>query len=132
MIYLDTSALLKQLVEEDESTALDAWLRADRGPALTSVLTEVELALAVARRGRLTALAAELLRGLARVEMTPGVRNRAAEAAGRGLRTLDAVHVGTALEVAAAVRQPVTVVTYDVRMQAACADLGLAVAAPTG
>lgn len=51
MIYLDTSALLKQLVEVRESAALESYLLVTPGLAFASALAEVELPVAVARRG---------------------------------------------------------------------------------
>ena len=48
MLYLDTSALVKLVRPEPESSALVAWLNARAGEAaVTSTLTEVELARAV-------------------------------------------------------------------------------------
>ena len=52
MIYLDTSAVAKLVVEEAESAQLAAWLdsRPD-APLVTSTLTRVELLRAARRRG---------------------------------------------------------------------------------
>ena len=125
MIYLDTSALLKQLVEEEHSGALDTYLRAEPGIAFTSILAEVELPLALGRGGLDPALGPELLRYLAMVDLTPAIRQRAAGYGPLGLRTLDAIHVATAVELTAATGIDITVVTYDHRMVAGCAELGL-------
>lgn len=130
MIYLDTSALLKQLVEEDYSAALDDYLRATPEVAFTSTLAEVELPLALGRGGLDAAPAHELLRYLASVDMTPAVRRRAAGYGALGLRALDAIHVATAVELIEATGIGISVVTYDRRMVAACERLGLATASP--
>ena len=127
MIYLDTSALLKQLVEEEQSGALDTYLRAEPGIAFTSLLAEVELPLTLGRGGLDPALGPELLRYLAMVDLTPAIRQLAAGYGPLGLRTLDAIHVATAVELTAAtgIDIDITVVTYDHRMVAGCAELGL-------
>jgi len=130
VIYLDTSALLKQLVEERESAALDDYLRATPGLVFTSALAEVELPLALGRRGIDPAPARELLRHLAIVDLTPGIRARASGYGALGLRALDAIHVATAVELIEAIGPGVGVVTYDRRMLEACALLAIPVAAP--
>ncbi|HWJ85895.1 MAG TPA: type II toxin-antitoxin system VapC family toxin, partial [Cellulomonas sp.] len=125
MIYLDTSALTKLLIDEPESSALEEWLERRDGPWLTSALSEVELALALARHDLPVAHSEELLRGVARLELTAQVRTRAT---GLGtLRTLDALHVASALELDALAPGQVTVVTYDDRMSEGCRAAGLIV-----
>jgi uncharacterized protein len=129
VIYLDTSALAKLLIDEPESAALDAWLEARPGPLLTSVLAEVELALTLTRMDKPPALGDQLLRGVARVEITDPLRRRAASMG--TVRTLDAIHVATALGLDALAPGTVIVVTYDKQMAAAAASTGLATAAPS-
>lgn len=130
MIYLDTSALLKHLVEEDHSSALDHYLRATTGVAFTSTLAEVELPLALGRGGLDPRPARELLRQLAAVDMTAEIRHRAAGYGALRLRALDAIHVATAALLIEALGEVITVVTYDRRMVEACERLGLATATP--
>ncbi|MCB1302588.1 MAG: PIN domain-containing protein, partial [Tetrasphaera sp.] len=64
MIYVDTSALAKLVVDEAESAALSAWLdeRADEILA-TSILTRVELVRAATRHSAQARLAALALLG---------------------------------------------------------------------
>ena len=130
MIYLDTSALLKHLVEEDHSSALDDYLRATTGVAFTSALAEVELPLALGRGGLDPQPARELLRQLAAVDMTAQIRDRAAGYGALGLRALDALYVATAALLVEALGEVIPVVTYDRRMVEACERLGLATATP--
>ena len=129
MIYLDTSALAKLLIDEPESAALEAWLEARPGPLLTSTVAEVELALALTRKDKPPALGNELLRGVARVEINEPVRRRAASLG--AMRMLDAIHVATALGLDALAPGTLTLVTYDKRMAASAASTGLATAAPS-
>jgi predicted nucleic acid-binding protein len=126
-VYLDASALVKLVLPEPESFALLAFL-ADRPRQLSSRLSTVEVARALRRRGgydeeRLRAVISQLtFRELDR---------ELATAAGRlgpsGLRTLDAVHLATALSIQAEVE---TFVTYDARLADAARSHGLAVVAP--
>ena len=54
MIYVDTSAAIKLLIEEDESAELERWLRAQQDDSLvTSDLTRIELVRSVIRRNPL-------------------------------------------------------------------------------
>ena len=129
MIYLDTSAFLKTVLNESQSGALNAYLAATGTPELvSSALLSVE-----ARRSVLRNDPTELPRtdlGLLRVEQVE-VSGTVLEAASRlpdpMLRTLDAIHVATAL----LIREDVDVlVSYDPRMLAAAAAHGLSTASP--
>jgi len=133
VIYLDTSALAKLVAEEPESAALERWLDERPGPLLTSVLAEVELALTLTRRRVPVVLGEELLRGVVRLEITSAVRRRAALVGSTAatLRTLDALHVASALELDALAPGSLTVATYDARIAAASTAAGLATAAPS-
>ena len=130
MIYLDTSALAKMLVEEVESVALDTWLEEHPGALFTSALAEVELGLALHHRGRPTAWAAEILRGVARMEIDATVRERAVTIGWTGLRSLDAIHLASAIELDELVAGSMSLVTYDRRMATAARASGLAVHSP--
>ena len=69
-----------------------------------------------------------LLSGLALVRLDDSLLDAAGALLPAGLRSLDALHLASAVRVA-----PLTaVVTYDLRMQEAAGLLGLRVAAPTG
>lgn len=132
MIYLDTSALVKLIQHEQESEALADWL--DERHELrwvTSVLTEVELPRALIRTGQFDGIAAvpALLGRLDRFEIDRVVRDTAAAYQDSSLRSLDAIHLATA-SVAATVAALTAVVTYDNRLAASAAELGLATASP--
>lgn len=126
MIYLDSSALLKLLVEEPESEALERWLQDHAGtPLVTSGLARVEVVRAVRRHDDgLVPAAHALADQLDTVPVSPSVLQRAADLPG-GLRSLDAVHVASAL-----VLGTPTVVAYDHRLLAAARDAGLLTQAP--
>lgn len=127
LVYLDTSALVKLIVPECESSALRAEL-ADRPRRVSSALTRAELVRACARidsaaRDR----ARDLLEGLSLVSVTDRLLEEAASVHPVSLRTLDAIHVATALALREALG---AVITYDDRMTEAATHAGLPVLAP--
>ncbi|MDN5747660.1 MAG: type II toxin-antitoxin system VapC family toxin [Pseudonocardia sp.] len=129
MIYLDTSAFLKTVLDEPQSAALIAYLDDRRGvPLVSSALLLVE-----ARRGVLRSNPARLPRtdlGLARVsqlEMTEAVLESASRLPDPLLRSLDAIHLATAR----VIRSDLDVLlTYDDRLAEAAREHGLPTAAP--
>jgi len=121
LIYLDASALVKLIVMEPESGALLAFLRS-RPDRLSSALslTEVPRALRRAQFGGAARRRAQRL--LARVALVDVALEPPV------LRTLDAIHLATAL----AVREDLAgLVTYDRRLAAAGERLDLEVLAPS-
>lgn len=132
MIYLDTSALTKLLVAEDETSALRTWLVAqrDRGEfAATSWLGRVELMRAVARFGDpgQPERARYLLEGLDIVPLTEPVITLAETVGPATLRSLDAIHLAAA---ASLERELTAFVTYDHRLSDGCRAVGLPAVAP--
>jgi uncharacterized protein len=127
LVYLDASALVKLVVAETETAALRTYL-AIRPALATSVLARVEVARALRRVGvdqeaRLEAV----FEGLIVVELADDIVTRAGRVGPPTLRTLDAVHVATALELGADL---LAFVTYDTRLADSARALGIAVAAP--
>lgn len=132
MIYLDTSALVKLVRVERESTDLADWLD-DRTELrwITSTLAEVELPRALIRAGQPNALAAvpAVLARLDRFEMDSVIRATAAAFQDPALRSLDAIHLATA-DVAASVSTLAAFVTYDSRLSDAARGLKMPAVAP--
>ena len=130
MIYLDASALVKLAVTEPESNALTAWLRENTGLTLVSspiVRVEVPRAVWRADPGSLPQ-AYTVVRRLKEVYLTEAVLTRAAGVRPNVLRTLDAIHVASAMSV----RDNLTaLVSYDKRMLAAAQEAGLPTASPS-
>jgi predicted nucleic acid-binding protein len=125
--YLDASALVKLVVAEPESDSLARWL----GPEPRIVSSEIAIS-EVVRALRLADSRPELAdRARRRLEETTLVRlsrdllERAATVGPARLRTLDAIHLATALEV-----NPDEFLAYDRRLLAAAATAGLSVASP--
>lgn len=129
LIYLDASALVKLVVAEPESPALMAFL-GSRPDRLSSTLALAEIPRALRRAGFGAAArrrARRLLTRLALVDVDRRILAAAAALQPPALRTLDAIHLATAL----AVREDlVALVTYDRRLAAAAEHLDLEVLAP--
>lgn len=127
--YLDSSAFVKLVVDETESKALRAYLDQGTGRFIASALLRTEALRAVRH---LDPEAMGLVRdGLRRVDLI-GVDDRILDVAGSLepsiLRTLDAIHLATALFVGDDLD---AIVTYDSRMIEAARSLGLKFASPT-
>ncbi|WP_304452361.1 type II toxin-antitoxin system VapC family toxin [Nocardiopsis sp. YSL2] len=131
-IYLDTCAALKLFKDEVESAALDTWLdeRAD-ARLITNYLTRTELPRALHAIGAERATMVRSWAWLAKVaqlRMPAEVFDTAGGLApGTRLRSLDALHVSSALGLGSALS---CFVTYDKRLADAAESAGLPVAAP--
>lgn len=124
MIYLDSSALLKLVLEEPESAELEAWLTASAGtPVVSSELARVEV-IRACRRANADALPAArtLLAGLDLIPLTTPLVEDAADVGEPLLRGLDAIHLASALSIDADLS---VFVAYDQRLAdaASAADL---------
>ena len=129
MVYLDSSAIVKLVVPEPESEALRRFLAGHEDRA-TSGLARVEVlrALRRAHGGSRPALrrAEQVLEGIALVAVDEAIlRDAAALRPGR-LRSLDAVHLATALSLDGLE----ALVTYDLRLRTAAVAAGLKVESP--
>ena len=125
-LYLDASALVKLVVPEQETDALTAYV--DQQAVLTSSsLARVEVMRTVRPHGPAAILAGRsLLAQLDLVQLDDELLDLAAEI-DLPLRSLDAIHVASALELGDALR---ALITYDAQMTRAAEALGLPVAAP--
>lgn len=129
--YLDASALVKLATPEAETDALRAAL--DTYDArVTNRLATVEVARALHRRGvesaMLTADVSEALSGLAITELNPAIAETAGRLGPPTLRSLDAIHLASALALEAELD---VLVTYDARLADAARAAGLEVVAPS-
>ena len=116
------------MIEEPESSALRALL-ADGARQIASAIVEVELPRAVRRAApELVPAAIRVVAQMTVVELGAAVRTRATALDPPTLRSLDAIHLATALE---ALPELQSFVSYDERLAAAAAAEGLEVLAPT-
>jgi predicted nucleic acid-binding protein len=126
--YLDASALVKLIVAEPESGALRRYL-GERPRIISSRIAEVELRRAVARQDEIDAgdRVSSLIATVELLELDAEVARRAGELNPATLRTLDAIHLASALAIAPELD---AVVAYDTRLAVAARAAGLAVVAP--
>jgi len=124
--YLDASAIVKLVVQEPESAALHRWY-VEAQQLLTSRVGVVETLRASSRREHDPRHRARIISDLEVLEFTPEVAAVAATVGGPALRTLDAIHIATAL---ALLPDLDAFVTYDDRMAEAARNLGLPVVRP--
>jgi len=126
--YLDSSAFVKLVAEEAETDALRVYLTAHPGRRVSSTLLRTEAVRAVRHHG--SEALATAREGIRRLDLI-AIDDRILEVAGilepRVLRTLDAIHLATAMALGADLD---VVVTYDDRMAEGAALLGLATATP--
>lgn len=125
--YLDSSAIVKLAVREDESVALRRYLRRRR-PLVSSSLARTEVMRALLPGGD-DAVAAgwKVLSRLDLVRISTGVLDDAAVLLSSELRSLDAIHLATARRLG---QDLGSLVTYDERMTEAATHLGHRVVAP--
>jgi uncharacterized protein len=126
--YLDTSALVKLCWPEPESAALRRYLR--RWPLRVSSTFIRTEALRAAGRQPVPRLAGarRQLRGLVMIDVDRALLDQAGVLPPPETRSLDAVHLATALALGPDLG---VVVTYDQRMAHAALAQGLDVAAPS-
>jgi len=127
-VYLDSSAIVKLIFEEDETQPLERFLAA-RPTRLCSVLGRIEV-LRIARSvddDMVVRQAHDVLSGIHLLELEARTIGRAVDVAPRTLRALDAIHLATALSL-----EPdlAGMVVYDQRLADAARAAGLTVWAP--
>jgi len=134
-VYVDSSALIKRVVIEAESDALEETLQLHVGNSdalLSSSLAWIEVSRAL--RGRLegmhrdgvAAAVEDSLSGVGERPITPDVVSLARRIGPAVLRSLDAIHLATAVLLDADV-----VLTYDDRLAAAARHNDLTVLSPS-
>ncbi len=127
-VYLDSSAFMKLVIEEPETTALRRYLRR-RSLMVAAALLRTEVLRAARRISQAhVANARRLLPDIALIEVDRWVLERAGELAPPEMRSLDAIHVAAALSLGDDIDE---FVTYDRRMLEAAREWGLVVASPS-
>lgn len=124
--YLDTSAAAKLLVDEAESAALARFLD-DLAPVeaiASAFLLETELRRLAIREDLSQAAVSDVLARVALVEPDRAIYREAGLLPARTLRSLDAVHLATAI------RLDASVIAYDQRLIQSARALGLEVLSP--
>src|SRR5438105_675333 len=123
-VYVDSSVLVALLAPDDQHyQSIRRWVARDTSPMLSSVLAEVDVGRSLRRRGAPPALHGALRRILSRldlVEVTAPIRAAATEIRPAAVRSLDAIHIGTAL-IAGVER----FASLDARQRMAAEEMGL-------
>jgi predicted nucleic acid-binding protein len=127
--YFDSSALLKLLFEEPESAELERWVSERSAvPAVSSELVKIEVIRAARRLDRQVVPAARrLVAQLDLIPMTSDLIESAGDVGDDLLRSLDVIHLASALSLGSALT---AFVAYDARLTAAAQDVDLPVAEP--
>lgn len=126
VLYLDSSALVKLVRREAETDALVGEITDWRAHA-TSVIGAVEVQRAANRAGADPARVDELLRRLSLLDVDDGVRELASTIAPGKLRTLDAIHLASAISLEDDLG---ALACYDEQLRNAAAREGIPVLSP--
>lgn len=124
--YLDASAIVKLVLAEPESLEMARW-HVESERVSTSLVGVIETRRAVARRAHDSVHLERVLSGIEVIAVTARLGERAASIAPADVRTLDAIHLATAISIGSSLT---SFVTYDNRMAAAARALGLPVVSP--
>lgn len=132
VIYADTSALLKRVIFEPESAGVTQFLR-ERNAAgdviAASSLAWLEVWRALRRLGAqdIDGTATSALAGIVEIPLTATILVQSRRVGPSMLRSLDAIHLSSAISVGA-----VAVLTHDDRLADAASILGFEVVRPLG
>jgi uncharacterized protein len=131
VIYLDSCALVKLVAPAPETAALERYLRNHSDEHhVASALVRTEVRRALLRTGasvRQRATAEKLLDAVIAISLTDDLLDEAGRLPEPGLRSLDAIHLATAMHLGSALTD---FVTYDKRLLTAADRAGLATSAP--
>ena len=126
--YLDASAITKLILPEAERSALEAAML-DKDALFASRLALTECMRAALRYGQdpVGAAVTDVFRTFMLLEVSPEILRAAGQATPPTLRSLDAIHLASALSLQAA---DLEMVTYDDRLADAARANGLTVVQP--
>ena len=123
-VYVDSSVLVALVAPaEAQHRTARRWIEVEASLLVTSTLTEVEVGRALVRRAAPRAVGAavrRILDGLELIEITSRIRDAAIQVRPANIRSLDAVHVATALIAGAG-----QFASLDARQQVAAEEMGL-------
>ena len=126
MLYLDSSAIVKLVVREPGSSALVDVVSSDPD-VISSAIAYTEVMRAIRRAGGPTRRAEQVLRSIALVPVDQAILREAATLAPTSLRSLDAVHLASALSLRPDLD---AFASYDARLSRAATAAGLLIRVP--
>jgi predicted nucleic acid-binding protein len=130
VLYADASALTKLIVNEPESAALREFLHGESAfdtpvTLVSSAVSKVEVTRAARRFGeRADERVPGVFRGVTMMKLSSSIVTTASLLPPRSLRTLDAIHLGSALSLGK------DIISYDHRLNEAAREAGLTVYSP--
>ncbi|MGV9857743.1 type II toxin-antitoxin system VapC family toxin [Gordonia sp. NPDC003425] len=127
LVYLDSSVALRTILDVPDRERLQSWMQSPGTTFVSSRLLRTEVIGVLRRDGRPPADATPLLDRVGLLDITR-TTHVVAESIERHVKTLDALHLSTALLIG----EPVTVATHDARMKNVAEHLGLQVTDPVG
>ena len=125
LVYLDSSVALRTILDVPERERLQSWMQVPGTALVSSRLLRTEVIRVLRRDGRPLLDGTPLLDRVGMLEISRETHT-VAESIERHVKTLDALHLATALLIG----EPVTVATHDSTMKAVAELLGLLVTDP--
>lgn len=120
IVYLDSSVALRTILNVPERGRLQTWMDAEDADFVSSRLLRTEVVRVLRRDSRPIADANPLFSRVGLLDITRET-HAVAESIERHIRTLDALHLATALLVG----ESVTIASHDSRMKDVAVHLGL-------
>lgn len=126
--YLDSSAIVKLIVPEPQTESLEEFLDRDVR-RVSSIVAQVEVSRAGlrVRHQAIDGRVQEVLEGMSLLRLNREILGLASRLEPPHLRSLDAIHVATALSLGSELDG---LITYDARMSGAARRLGLSILSP--
>ena len=124
-MYLDSSVALRTILNVPDRERLQSWMQAPGTTFVSSRLLRTEVIRVLRRDGRPLADGTPLLDRVGMLEISRETHT-VAESIERHVKTLDALHLATALLIG----EPITVATHDSTMKDVAEHLGLLVTDP--
>ncbi|REF31311.1 PIN domain-containing protein [Calidifontibacter indicus] len=125
LVYLDSSVALRTILDVPERRRLQDWMQATQATFVSSRLLHTEVIRVLRRDDRALTDGRPLLDRVGLLDM-PRETHSIAESIERHVKTLDALHLATALLIG----EPVLVATHDSVMKKVAEQLGLTVVDP--
>lgn len=125
IVYVDSSVALRTILDVPERVPLQTWMQTPEMVCVSSRLLRTEVVRVLRRDGRPLTDGAPLLDRVGMLDITRETHT-VAESIERHIKTLDALHLATALLIG----YPVAVASHDTAMKAVAEHLGLHVIDP--
>jgi len=125
LVYLDSSVALRTILDVPEREHLQSWMQRAGATFVSSRLLRTEVIRVLRRDGRPLTDGAPLLDRVGLVDLGRETHT-VAESIERHVKTLDALHLATAILIG----EPVTIATHDTMMKVVAEHLGLLVTDP--